>query len=713
VTTGSHGGSRELRRLARFRGVQTTYCDIRHQRKTPPVETLLAVLRLLGEPLETVRDAPDALFLAESSAWGRVCPPACVAWDDAPASVELRVPHRAGNMRARIRIDLETGEARESDCDLSLLPVVATGTGPAGKCVAKRAPLPWKLPQGYHTLRVDLGGGFCTATVLSAPSRAWTEREGNRRGWGVFLPLYALHSRRTPGGGDLTDLRALMDWVEGMGGDAVGTLPLLSACSPEPFNPSPYSPCSRLAWNEFYLDVTRAPGFGECPAAQDLLASADGRAEAGRLREAPLVDYRRAMALKRRVLEELAEAFFRRDPEQQKDFRRFVAENPPIGEYARFRATWDRLKSPWPTWPAPLRDGHLGTGDFDGTAERYHLYAQWALHLQLRKLSSDSRKLLYLDLPLGTSYDGYDVWRRRDLFALQASAGAPPDDFFTRGQDWGFPPLHPERIRDDGHAYFRACIANQLRYAGILRIDHVMGLHRFFWIPNGASPGEGTYVRYPAEELYAILCVESHRHRARIVGEDLGTVPPYVRPAMARHGLRRMFVVQYALTPDAGSALGKIPKTSLACVNTHDMPPFAAFLEGLDVEDRLSLGLLDGNGATREKNARRELARALTEFLRKKGRLPRTGGDPDAETLLRACLAHLAASRAETVIVGLEDLWLERVPQNTPGTSSERPNWVRKSRHALEAFRDEPGVVRALREIDRIRKGGAPHCDTT
>ena len=712
MTPGVDRKIRGLRRLARLRGVQTAYFDILHQRRTPPPETLLAVLRSLGEPLETIRDAPEALCRAESSAWDRICPPVCVAWDDGPASVELRVPRDAENARARLRVVLETGEVRESDCDLSRLPVTAIGTGTAEKHVVKRAPLPWKLPPGYHALGADLGGVICGTTVVSAPSRAWSPPEGNDREWGVFLPLYALHSRRSLATGDLTDLRALMDRVEGMGGDAVGTLPLLSACSPEPFNPSPYSPCSRLAWNEFFLDVTRAPGFGECRAARELLASAEGRAEADRLRKAPFVDYRRGMALKRRVLEELAGAFFRKDPGGQEDFRRFVAENPAVGDYARFRAAWDTIRSPWPTWPAPLRDGHLGEGDFDGAAERYHLFAQWALHLQLRDLSSDSRKLLYLDLPLGASYDGYDVWRRRDLFALPASAGAPPDDFFTRGQDWGFPPLHPERIREDGHAYFRACIANQLRYAGILRIDHVMGLHRFFWIPNGAAPVEGTYVRYPAEELYAILCLESHRHRARIVGEDLGTVPPYVRPAMGRHGLRRIFVVQYGLTQDPGKALGKISKISLACLNTHDMPPFAAFLESLDIEDRVSLGLLDRKGARGERTGRRERIRALTEFLRKRGRLPRTGPRPGGETLLRACLAHLAGSAAEMVIVSLEDLWLERAPQNTPGTSSERPNWVRKSRHSLEELLAHPGVIRTLREIDCIRKAGDFPCDT-
>jgi len=182
---------------------------------------------------------------------------------------------------------------------------------------------------------------------------------------------------------------------------------------------------------------------------------------------------------------------------------------------------------------------------------------------------------------------------------------------------------------------------------------------------------------------------------------------------MARHGLRRMFVVQYGLTPDAGKALGKIPGASLACVNTHDMPPFAAFLESLDVEDRVSLGLLEREGARGEVTGRQERVRALTQFLRKRGRLPRTGPRPDDETLLRACLAHLAGSAAEMVIVNLEDLWMERAPQNTPGTSSERPNWVHKSRHSLEELVALPGVIRTLREIDRIRKEGDPHCDTT
>jgi len=713
MTPAGNGELRALRRLARRRGVQTSYYDVLHRRVSPPPETLLAVLRALGEPLETFRDAKEALRAATESGWDRLCPPVCVSWDGGPAELELHVPAAARDDRARIMSSVEGGGERVAECDLSSFPVTGSGRGSSGERVAIRVPLPWSLPHGYHVVRVETRDGIGSTTVISAPLRAWAPEGGAAREWGVFLPLYALHTGRSLGSGDLTDLRALMDWVEEMGGDKVGTLPLLASCSPEPFNPSPYSPGSRLAWNEFYLDVTRAPGFHDCRPAMELYSSEAFRAEADRLRKSPRVDYRRGMDLKRRLLGMLAEDFYSAGGAATDGFRRFLSENAFMEDYAAFRAAWDSRKAPWPVWPAPMRDGVLREEDFDEEDRRYHLFAQWAIHLQLAELSTGSRVRLYLDLPLGTSYDGYDVWRRRGVFALRASAGAPPDDFFTKGQDWGFPPLHPERTRADGHAYFRACIANQLRYAGILRIDHVMGLHRFFWVPNGAAPSEGTYVRYPAEELYAVLCVESHRHRARIVGEDLGTVPPYVRPAMAKHGLRRMFVVQFGLKPDPGQGIGKIPKASLACVNTHDMPPFASFRKGKDVEERVDLGILDEADAATEKAAREKLVGALATFLRKKGLLPKTSGVPDVGTLLRACLAHIAGSGAEMVIVGLEDLWHEEIPQNTPGTSTERPNWVRKSRYSLEEIRGLPGVAGALREIARIRKGGSPGCDTT
>src|SRR5207253_8981248 len=217
-----------------------------------------------------------------------------------------------------------------------------------------------------------------------------------------------------------------------------------------------------------------------------------------------------------------------------------------------------------------------------------HLYVQYRMRQQLRATPG-----LYLDFPLGVSAGGFDAHHYAAQFAKGASVGAPPDAFFTKGQNWGFPPLDPDAIREHRHAYFRACIRNHMEHAGILRIDHHMGLHRLFWIPAGGEPKDGVYVRYPDEELYAILTIESHRHNCVVLGEDLGTVPEYVPRAMRAHGVRRMYVVQYELKPEGPAPAGRPPAESIASINTHDMPTFAGFWSAEDVDDRLEQELLD------------------------------------------------------------------------------------------------------------------------
>jgi 4-alpha-glucanotransferase len=485
----------------------------------------------------------------------------------------------------------------------------------------------------------------------------------------------------------------------------VATLPLLAAFLDEPYDPSPYVPVSRLFWNELYLDVGRIPELKGCPSAEALLASDGVRREIEALRASPVVDYRRQMAVKRRVLEELARSFFLDASGRSADFRRFLAAHPEVEDYARFRATGERQRAPWPSWSRPLCDGVLREEDYDERARRYHLYVQWVAHTQIRALSEHSTRAgvsLYFDLPLGVHPYGYDVWREREAFVLRVSGGAPPDVVFTQGQDWGFPPLHPEAIREQGYRYVIACLRHQLRHTSLLRIDHVMGLHRLFWIPKGLEPRDGVYVRYPAEELYAIVCLESHRHRASIVGENLGTVPAYVNASMARHGLQRMYVMQYELAAGPRHVLRAAPHDSVASLNTHDMPPFAAYWEGLDIVDRLRLGLLDPAGARIEQENRRSLRPALERFLERQGWL--TGDSPGLAPLLQACLRFLSASPARVVLVNLEDLWLEREPQNVPGTREERLNWQRKARYAAEAFREMAMVVDPLREIADLRR---------
>jgi 4-alpha-glucanotransferase len=689
-----------LSALARTYGVQAAFYDVEDRRQQASPEAILLVLRALGAPVETFADIADALRERRRRLWARGVEPVTVAWDGQPVGIDLRLPAASADGSVGCYLALEDGERHAWRCDVGELPAVDSAVVEGVRYLTKRLLLPFHLPSGYHRLTLELGARQFETLLISAPLKAHTFREEpESRCWGVFLPLYALHSRRSWGAGDLTDLESLLRWVAGLGGSVVATLPLLAGFLDDPLEPSPYAAVSRLFWNEFYIDVTRVPELQRCPSAQAIVGAPEVQQELEGLRSAPLVNYRRQMGLKRRVLEELAQCFFAERSERYTTFARFVEAHPLLEDYARFRATVERRRVPWPVWPEPLREGVLEAGDHDEEAKRYHLYAQWVAQEQMQALSERMRSAgarLCLDLPLGVHPDGYDVWRERGLFALEAAAGAPPDTFFTEGQNWGFPPPHPEAMREQGYRYLIACLRHHLQYAGILRVDHVMGLHRLYWIARGMEPRDGVYVRYPSEELYAILSVESHRHRALIVGEDLGTVPRYVRSAMARHNIQRTYAVQFE------PSVGVVPAASVASLNTHDMLPFAAFWESLDMEDHLGRGPQDDKGARGAWESRQALRRSLLTSLGRRGLLRE--GDRSERAVLRACLAFLSASPARVVLVSLEDLWLERRPQNVPGTWEEQPNWLRKAQYPFEAFRQLPGVLDTLREVARLRK---------
>jgi len=375
-----------------------------------------------------------------------------------------------------------------------------------------------------------------------------------------------------------------------------------------------------------------------------------------------------------------------------------------VQDYAAFRAKVEREGAPWEFWPADPRDGKLGVGDYDEKVKQYHLYVQWQAEEQMRALAAKTRNggpALYLDFPLGVNRDGYDVWRERQVFALDVSGGAPPDSFFTKGQNWGFPPLHPDGLRQQGYRYYIDCLRHHLQYAGMLRIDHVMGLHRLFWIPRGFGPSEAVYVHYRADEFYAILSLESHRYQVQIVGENLGTVPPYVNTALAKHRIHGMHVSQFCVTADPQRALQEPARDDVASLNTHDTPTFAGFWQGNDIEDRLALGLLSQLEAQSAQEDRASIREALVTYLKSRGRL--AGESTESLEILRAWLSQLASGEAYLLLLNLEDLWLEPFPQNVPGTWEERPNWRRKGRFSLDEIGKMDSVADILKVIDEIR----------
>jgi 4-alpha-glucanotransferase len=278
-----------------------------------------------------------------------------------------------------------------------------------------------------------------------------------------------------------------------------------------------------------------------------------------------------------------------------------------------------------------------------------------------------------------------------------ARVGAPADFYFPLGQDWGFPPLHPERSRETGHRYVRACLEHHLRHAGLLRVDHVLGLQRLFWLRRGEVAARGAYVRYPREELFACLTLAAARRGAMVVGENLGTVPVELNEALTRHGVLGTYVLQFAWEgllegrfrlPDAGE---------VATFDTHDMATFAAVWSGADLADRHALGLLDDDGLAREQRRRAELRPAVTTWLG-------LGAEADAAAVLRGVNGALARSDAPLVVVNVEDCWLETQPQNVPGTTEAvRPNWRHAAAHPLEAWDGQPGVVDAVEALADAR----------
>jgi 4-alpha-glucanotransferase len=499
-------------------------------------------------------------------------------------------------------------------------------------------------------------------------------------------------------------LAALARFAGDMGAHVVATLPMLANFLDEPFNPSPYAPVTRLFWNEFYLDLTTIPEFSACSAARHLAESAEVRGELDALRRQPLVDYRGIMALKRRVIEALLDFLLKQAPERRDSLEQYVAEHPSLRDYAAFRARVERERRTWHNWEKPDRSGVLRPSDYDEAAQSYHMYVQWLCDSQARRLREESERNhtgLYLDFPLGVNRDGYDVWRERDLFALDVSVGAPPDGLFVKGQNWGFPPLQPEIVRTQGYRYYRDCLRHHMTCARMLRIDHVIGLHRAFWVPHGFTAAEGLYVHQPAEEYYAVLSLESHRHRVHIVGENLGTVPTYVNQALARHRILGMHVGQFGVSTDPTRALEPVPAHTVAALDTHDTATFMSFWLGADIDDRRALGLLNDEQAAQERNVRCGQRQALVAFLRSIGRL---GDDEAPPAVLKGWLSHLSEG-AEFLLINLEDLWLETAPQNVPGTWQERPNWQRKARFTIEQIRGMPELLDLLKTIRDIRAG--------
>lgn len=517
------------------------------------------------------------------------------------------------------------------------------------------------------------------AASSSLPEAAPCPPPPSRRSWGWALQLYSLRSSGSWGIGDLADLRRFGAWASNQGARFLQVNPLMAAQPVPPLEASPYFPCSRRFLNPVYIRIEEVPGFAGAGAELEAL-SASGHALNGK----PLIDRDAVFRLKQAALEALWERGQR--TADSRGLERFVADSGRgLREFAAFCVIAETHGNDWRKWPEELRHpAHPAVADFmEARRDRvaFHQWVQWLLDDQLSR-AGEAIPLLQ-DLPIGFDPGGADAWAWQDLLAKDAVVGAPPDEFNRQGQNWGLPPFIPHKLRAAGYAPLRETLRSVLRHAGGLRVDHVLGLFRLWWIPGGADAGRGAYVRYEHREMLAAVAEEARRAHAYVVGEDLGTVEPGVRETLARWRILGTRVLWFEDQPPSSW-----PEGTLGTLTTHDLPTLAGLWSGADVEEQRSIGL----------HANADATVPVLHRLRSMAGLP---AKAERREVIRTVHRLLSEAGSSLIAACLEDaLAVERRP-NLPGTWMERPNWRIPLPLPLEAIETDPMVLEVAAAMDR------------
>ncbi|SEU12372.1 malto-oligosyltrehalose synthase [Variovorax sp. OV084] len=698
----------DLGRLCAHFGIATGYFDAFGARREASAESLIALLAEFGVRLDGAADAGRALEAAHRARWAQALPPVRVVQAGSAAwSVSLRLP--ASMRRLRWQLGEEQGRELQGEADAEELPETGRIDIDGIWLCERVLPMPLALEAGYHRLRIE--GLRGETLVLATPGRCYRPpavRDGGRV-WGAAVQLYSLRSPRNWGIGDFSDLEELAVRMAAQGADIIGLNPLHALFASTPSNASPYSPSSRQQLDVLYIDVEAVDGFADCDPARERVHSPDFQARLAALRATQLVDYAGVAAAKFEVLELLFGHFCARHlppegapDEAGREFLAFVAER---GEALRQHALFEALQAhflaaeggawDWHAWPVAYRnpDSAEVTAFAVAHAQRvqFHQYLQWLATRQLARAAARCDALgmgvgLYVDLAVSVDRAGSDTWGAQEVFAEGASVGAPPDEFNPAGQGWGLPPLRPDRLRTDGYRFFIETLRAGMRGAGALRIDHVMGLMRLFWIPQGRGAREGAYVYYPLDEMLAIVAIESHRHRCMVVGEDLGTVEDTVRDALAQADVLSYRLLYFEKQRDGRfTQPAAYPPAALVAISTHDLATFAGWWTADDLRERLALGLFPDPAIFDKQLMDRAQERIeLMQALQQAGLLLReevaqaAGLAMPSARIVEAAHAFLAAAPSALMMVQLEDVAGVVAQANMPGTVDEHPNWRRK-----------------------------------
>ncbi len=737
-----------INKLAASYGIEPEYRDNWGQTHPTLVETKRNILKAMGVNVDTKAQANEAWRARRDREWSRVTDPAIVATPSSlPDELMFQIPLGAQ--------DASAGSASE-DVDASLEVTDEHGmvrrfcftrkdlsfceSRRVGNRVYERWSLPFPQLQtlGYYRfhLSVHMGGEHKSQTIFVAicPEKAYIgpALQGDRRTAGISISLYGVRSRTNWGVGDFGDLKELVDWVaDDLGGGVIGVNPLHATFNRMPFNTSPYLPMSRFYRNFIYLDIPAMEDFQDAPEAQAVVESPRTQQLISELRASETVRYEQVAALKQKVLKQVFQTFLEHHwnrtgskTDRQKELENYIeSEALLLDNFATFCALDSAMRSrdpevwTWSQWlPEYRRPDTEAVRRFRQEHWQeilFHKYVQWQLEKQLAEVQdyAKSRGMcigLYHDLALAVDRLGSDFWAYQDFFIAGARVGAPPDAFSQQGQDWGVPPPNMEQMRESGYDLFVKEIQKNCAFGGALRIDHVMRFFHLYCIPEGGPPREGAYISQPFEDLLRLLALESVRNEVVIIGEDLGTVPAYIRDILNETNIFSYRLLYFEKDDQQNFIRPQdYPESALVTVSTHDLPTLAGFWTHRDINVRKEAGMFDNQQAVMKAVAQREADKeSLLQLLKSLYLLPEqcstdvTAYPEVTGKLHNAVVGFLALTPAKLFILSQEDLFKEADQQNLPGTTTEYPNWSLKMKYTVEELRSDP-KARAFSEMFR------------
>ena len=712
----SHNYEDALSRAAAENRIDREYWDIFHKRHEVTPEVEKGILGALGWNVASKERIDGERLSRFEEEFTSVLPVTAVV-SEHEKSVIVAFPVGAGGSVC-FDISLEDGQHLTGTLDLAQLEWIEDVSVGERRWARFKLLLPIEVPLGYHRLHVSRAEGQDQGScdLIVCPDRAFLPdrmAQGGRTA-GFNVTLYGLRSDRNWGCGDFTDLRALLDWAhDAVGFSLIGLNPLHALHNRVPYNTSPYLPLSIFYKNLLYIDLETVPEFRKSACAQKLLASQKIKAQLQRLRDSEFVAYQDIDQLKRKFLKILFREFLRSRATNPDRYHAYAAYCENEGDLLHGFALYcaldetlhkqDRTRWTWQQWPTeyqtPDSEASRRFATEHARLVEFYKYIQFVIHEQLSEVQLYARQRgltvgLYHDLALATDNCGSDLWAHRNFYVSGCRVGAPPDDFSPNGQDWAFPPPNSETHRHNGYRLYRESIRKIMTYGGALRIDHVMRLIRLFWIPESASPAQGTYVRDYATDLMRILALESVRSQNIVIGEDLGTVTDEMRYMFERFGILSYRLFYFEKHRDGRFKNSwEYPRQALVSSSTHDLPTMTGFWTSRDIDARKAAGLADENGYRNQIEDRRREKQNLLDALHAENLLPESYPRdaqhvPEIDGALHsAIIGFLSKVPSMLLLLNQEDLTKESDQQNLPGSTEAYPNWQRRMKAKIEDLR--------------------------